>query len=173
MVQTISKNFLLRTPSFALVYTRTTVVIALVYVGECCSCVKYKLKHMLKVPVYPPTQTYFFVWNDCLRQNMLWTTSFRSELGTAPHNLASNSLLCAFATLKQEMWSWTFNKGPAMCRLPVCCNAQLWPHFHCLWLMWLLAEKNCLANQCCGVNEFDVFKSTWCLVLMFPNSFKT
>lgn len=61
-----------------------------------------------------------------------------------------------------------------MCRLPAFCNAQLWPLFHCLWLMGLLLaeKKNCFSNQCCGINEFDVVKSTSSLVWMFANSFK-
>lgn len=93
MVQNNPKNFFLsyERPHFLLLCT----LVLPLWLHWCVLesivlCVKYKLKRMLKCLYIPLPKPHFCVRSDYLRQDMLWT-SVRSELGTAPYYMASNS----------------------------------------------------------------------------------
>lgn len=136
-------------------------------------------KAYAKVPVYPPPPPPYpnplFLWEVTVCTKICCGTSVRSELGTAPYYMASDSPLCVvFATLQPEMWSRRgLNKDLAddmlSARVPQCpaLASLLWL---CGWSDRWLKKKNCFANQCCGVNEFHIFKSTCYLVLVFTNT---
>lgn len=158
-------------PSFAFVCIRTTVVTALMYVGKYCSCVKYKLKHMLKCLYIPLCEVTVCVRICCVDIFQKWAWY-------CPHNLASNSLVWAFAirSRKCDQDEGKKKKKKSLANVSSAGVLQC-PALATLSLLvvdgtaagW---KKNCFSNQCCGINEFDVVKSTSSLVWMFANSFK-
>lgn len=158
-------------PSFAFVCIRTTVVTALMYVGKYCSCVKYKLKHMLKCLYIPLCEVTVCVRICCVDIFQKWAWY-------CPPQFGQQFTCVGFCDTKQEMWSrWRQKKKKKSLANVSSAGVLQCPALATLSLLvvdgtaagW---KKNCFSNQCCGINEFDVVKSTSSLVWMFANSFK-
>lgn len=179
MVQTNPKFFSkLRTPSFfAFVYACTTVVIALMCVGKYCSLSEVQAKAYAKVPVYPTPQAPFL----CVK----WLFASRYVVDICPewawycpvqYGQQFAIACCVFATLQQEMWLRRgVHGGIATCAVirRGAMPSSGYSFIACGWRDCWLEKNNRFANQCCGINEFVVFKSTSLLVLMFTNSCNT
>lgn len=182
------KHFKWSRPSLRIFSVTNALVCFCVHSYYCCDCIDVRWKVLFlcevqakayaKVPVYPPTRTPLFSCEVTVCVRICCVDIFQKWAWYCPPQFGQQFTCVGFCDTKQEMWSrWRQKKKKKawlMCRLPAFCNAQLWPLFHCLWLMGLLLaeKKNCFSNQCCGINEFDVVKSTSSLVWMFANSFK-
>lgn len=143
------KHFKWSRPSLRIFSVTNALVCFCVHSYYCCDCIDVRWKVLFlcevqakayaKVPVYPP------VWSDCLRQNMLCRHLSEVSL-VLPPTIWPAIHLCGLLRYEAgnviKMKEKKKKKAWLMCRLPAFCNAQLWPLFHCLWLMGLLlAEK--------------------------------
>lgn len=150
------KHFKWSRPSLRIFSVTNALVCFCVHSYYCCDCIDVRWKVLFlcevqakayaKVPVYPPTRTPLFSCEVTVCVRICCVDIFQKWAWYCPPQFGQQFTCVGFCDTKQEMWSrWRKKKKKkawVMCRLPAFCNAQLWPLFHCLWLMGLLlAEK--------------------------------
>lgn len=175
------KHFKWSRPSLRIFSVTNALVCFCVHSYYCCDCIDVRWKVLFlcevqakayaKVPVYPP------VWSDCLRQNMLCRHLSEVSLVLPPTiwpaihlcgllRYEAGNVIKMKAKKKKKSLANVSSAGVLQCPALATLSLLVVDGTAAGW------KKNCFSNQCCGINEFDVVKSTSSLVWMFANSFK-
>lgn len=181
------KHFKWSRPSLRIFSVTNALVCFCVHSYYCCDCIDVRWKVLFlcevqakayaKVPVYPPTQTPLFSCEVTVCVRICCVDIFQKWAWYCPPQFGQQFTCVGFCDTKQEMWSrWRQKKKKSLANVSSAGVLQC-PALATLSLLvvdgtaagW---KKNCFSNQCCGINEFDVVKSTSSLVWMFANSFK-